>query len=154
MPPLAFSLRYFGTNNNTRFSLIIPFKTQYILAYFRLRFQQNKQFTLWSNQSMLTSARLTFNTLFTSRANGGEAELGAVTYNFRERFNEFTFYSFLTRPEIINAIVKVRTECISVLSNPLFNTRITKVSRKILNKQNLMLGFRVFGWRSLSNSKW
>eukprot|EP00163_Fabomonas_tropica_P031149 TRINITY_DN730_c1_g1_i7.p1 TRINITY_DN730_c1_g1~~TRINITY_DN730_c1_g1_i7.p1 ORF type:complete len:4213 (+),score=1156.03 TRINITY_DN730_c1_g1_i7:1002-12641(+) len=59
-------------------------------------------------------------------------EFGTVRipdHNFPEQFSEFTFHSFLTKPEVINAIVKVRGECNRIQSLNLFNTFFTKSVR-------------------------
>eukprot|EP00002_Diphylleia_rotans_P006932 TRINITY_DN1638_c0_g1_i1.p1 TRINITY_DN1638_c0_g1~~TRINITY_DN1638_c0_g1_i1.p1 ORF type:complete len:4126 (-),score=976.49 TRINITY_DN1638_c0_g1_i1:597-12974(-) len=59
-------------------------------------------------------------------------ERGTITipeHNFSEQFTEFTFHSFLTRGEIINAIVKVRAECNRVITNQIYNTSINKSVR-------------------------
>jgi len=50
-------------------------------------------------------------------------------YDYPEQFSEFSFHSFLTKPEVITACVKVKTECNKVLKMSLFNTHYTKSSR-------------------------
>lgn len=48
---------------------------------------------------------------------------------FAEKLRQFKFQSFLPRVEIIEALVKVRTDCNRLASINLFNTKITKSVR-------------------------
>ncbi|KAL1763257.1 dynein heavy chain 1, axonemal, partial [Sigmodon hispidus] len=50
-------------------------------------------------------------------------------YPFREQKEDFTFVSLLTRPEVITALSKVRTECNKVTSMSLFHSSLSKYSR-------------------------
>eukprot|EP00958_Prasinococcus_capsulatus_P020419 scaffold2645_cov378-Prasinococcus_capsulatus_cf.AAC.24 len=50
-------------------------------------------------------------------------------YSFQESFNDFSFASFLTNPDVNSARVKVRTECLKIMKQPLFNTHFTKTLR-------------------------
>ncbi|KAK3247674.1 hypothetical protein CYMTET_42830 [Cymbomonas tetramitiformis] len=57
---------------------------------------------------------------------------GTVTvpiYDFAEQFSEFSFYTCLTKSEVITATVKVRHECNKVAKMNLFNTYFTKSVR-------------------------
>ena len=48
---------------------------------------------------------------------------------FRERFSEFLFNSFLTKPEIIKVIVQVKAECLKVYPEKSFFSFVTKTVR-------------------------
>jgi dynein heavy chain len=50
-------------------------------------------------------------------------------HNFPEQFSEFAFHSFLTKSEVIGALVKVRAECNRVEGLALFNTFFGKSVR-------------------------
>jgi len=57
---------------------------------------------------------------------------GCVTvpaYDFAEQFSEFSFYTCLTKSEVITATVKVRTECNKVIKMNLFNLHFNKSVR-------------------------
>ena len=47
-------------------------------------------------------------------------------YNFDDKFRNFSFRSLLTLGEVIQALVKVRTECNKVAVMTLFQAPITK----------------------------
>jgi dynein heavy chain len=47
--------------------------------------------------------------------------------SFQKTFSEFCFQAFITKPEIVNALIKVNSECIRILKLGLFNTLIPKV---------------------------
>ncbi|RDD38836.1 Dynein heavy chain 1, axonemal [Trichoplax sp. H2] len=50
-------------------------------------------------------------------------------YNWKDKFNSFSFSSLLTRGEVIAAISKVRTECNKVASMSVFHLPVTKSMR-------------------------
>ena len=49
--------------------------------------------------------------------------------NFPELFSEFSFQSFLTQPEVISTLLKVRAECLKIQKLNLLNTFLVKSSR-------------------------
>ena len=51
------------------------------------------------------------------------------SYNFEEKFRKFSFRSLLTLGEVIQALVKVRTECNKVIAMTLFQAPISKSMR-------------------------
>ena len=51
----------------------------------------------------------------------GTIQLEQIPGAFRERFSEFLFNSFLTKPEIIKVIVQVKAECLKVLQTSFFS---------------------------------
>ena len=50
-------------------------------------------------------------------------------YDFPEQFSEFSFHTFLTKPEVISAIVKVKSEGLKIQKMNIFNIHYTKSSK-------------------------
>ena len=50
-------------------------------------------------------------------------------YDFPEQFSQFSFHSFLTKPEVITAIVKVKSEGFKIQKMNIFNVHYTKSSK-------------------------
>ena len=50
-------------------------------------------------------------------------------YNFEDKFKKFSFRSLLTLGEVIQSLIKVRTECNKVCAMSLFQAPITKSMR-------------------------
>ena len=52
-------------------------------------------------------------------------------YDFPEQFSEFSFHTFLTKPEVISAIVKVKSEGLKIQKMNIFNIHYTKSSKSL-----------------------
>ena len=50
-------------------------------------------------------------------------------YDFPDQFSEFSFHTFLTKPEVISAIVKVKSEGLKIQKMNIFNIHYTKSSK-------------------------
>jgi dynein heavy chain len=49
-----------------------------------------------------------------------------ASHNFPETFSQFVFRSLLTKAEVINALVRIRSECVKVMEKSLFHLFSTK----------------------------